>query len=74
MSNTCSGKMAVKILCRYFGFYVVSQKGSHVKLRIKKGNKSITTIVPQHRELSKGTLVGILELAAVDFKEFRKYM
>jgi predicted RNA binding protein YcfA (HicA-like mRNA interferase family) len=74
MSNTYSGKKAIKILCRHFGFYLVSQKGSHVKLRTKKNNKTITTIIPTHRELAKGTLEGILELAGVDQNEFQKFI
>ena len=73
MPKTFSGKKAIKILCREFGFYIVSQKGSHVKLRRIVGNKEINTIVPLHRELSPGTLKGILELAQVDEKEFRLF-
>ena len=72
MPKTFSGKQVIKILCRDFGFYFVSQKGSHVKLNKKLHNKEIITIVPVHRELSQGTLKGALELAEVDEKEFRK--
>ena len=72
MSKNFSGKLVIKILCRTFGFFVVSQKGSHVKLRRKDGVRIITTIVPIHRELAVGTLRSILELAEVDEEEFRK--
>ena len=71
MAKTVSGALVIKILCRYFGFFVVSQKGSHVKLRNEDGQKIITTIVPLHRELSLGTFRGILELAQVDETLFR---
>jgi predicted RNA binding protein YcfA (HicA-like mRNA interferase family) len=40
-----------------FGFKVVRKKGSHVSMR--KG--SFRTVVPQHDELAKGTLLGILK-------------
>ncbi len=70
MSKTFSGKQVIKILCRNFGFYFVSQKGSHVKLKRNIGNKEITTIVPVHKELSHGTLKGVLDLAKVDEKDF----
>ena len=69
MAKTFSGKQVIKILCKYFGFAVVSQKGSHVKLR----NKTLTTIVPMHKELARGTFRGILELAEVTEEDFLKY-
>ncbi|MEK7203540.1 MAG: type II toxin-antitoxin system HicA family toxin [Patescibacteria group bacterium] len=53
MAKTFSGKEVVKILSRKFGFYFVSQKGSHVKLRKRTGKRAITTIVPLHKELAK---------------------
>ena len=65
-----SGKEVIKILCREFGFYFVSQKGSHVKLRKMVAHREIITIVPLHRELARGTLKGVLELAEIDEEEF----
>ncbi|KKQ95975.1 MAG: hypothetical protein UT22_C0046G0002 [Parcubacteria group bacterium GW2011_GWC2_39_11] len=70
MPKTLSGKQVVKILCREYGFCFVSQRGSHVKL--KNRAKSAITIIPIHRELAPGTLRGILKLAKVDEKDFRK--
>ncbi|MEK9183913.1 MAG: type II toxin-antitoxin system HicA family toxin [Patescibacteria group bacterium] len=49
----------------------MSQKGSHVKLRRKLGDKIITTIVPLHKELTRGTLLGVLELAEISEEDFR---
>ena len=72
MPKTFSGKKVIKILCREFGFYFVSQKGSHIKLRRRVGNREITAIIPLHKELALGTLKGILELAEVDEDEFFK--
>jgi len=70
MPKIFSGKQVIKLLCRSFGFYFVSQKGSHVKLAKKTPGKEVVTIVPLHKELSPGTLQGILELAEVDKKNF----
>jgi predicted RNA binding protein YcfA (HicA-like mRNA interferase family) len=65
-----SGKEVIRILCREFGFYFVSQRGSHAKLKRKNENREIVTIVPLHKELARGTLKGILELAEIDEEEF----
>ena len=72
MAKTFSGKEVVKVLIREFGFSFVSQKGSHTKLRKKVRGRTITTIVPMHKELAHGTLLGVLELAETDEEDFRK--
>ena len=72
MAKTYSGKQVIKILCLKFGFSFVSQRGSHIKLRKTFKDLVRTTIVPNHKELARGTLKGVLELAGVDEKEFRK--
>jgi len=58
-----SGEEIVKIFSR-FGFKIVSQKGSHVKLRriLKDGTKQTLTI-PLHKELDKGTTKAIFRQA-----------
>ena len=70
MSRIISGEKVIKVLCKKFDFSFVSQKGSHVKLKRKIGNQKIITIVPLHKELSPGTLKGVLELAKVSEKDF----
>lgn len=70
MHRILSGKQTIKILCREFGFYFVSQKGSHVKLARNADGKEIITIVPQHKELAPGTLKNVLDLAQVDEEKF----
>lgn len=70
MPKTLSGTAVIRILCRDFGFFVAAQKGSHVKLRRDAGSRVITTVVPLHRELARGTLKGALELAEVDEGDF----
>jgi len=72
VAKTFSGKEVVKILSREFGFSFISQKGSHVKLRKMVRGKAITTIVPMHKELARGTFLGILELAEISEDEFKK--
>jgi len=51
-----SGRELVGALAK-LGFEVVRRKGSHVSMR--KG--CFRTVVPQHDELAKGTLLGILK-------------
>ena len=58
-----SGREVVKILSQ-FGFKVISQRGSHVKLRriLSDGTKQTLTI-PLHEELDRGTLRAIYRQA-----------
>jgi len=72
MPKTLSGKEMVKILCREFGFYFVSQKGSHVKLKRDTNIGKIATIIPLHKELARGTFKSILELAKIEEDDFWK--
>ena len=72
MSKTFSGKAIIKILEKHFGFIQVSQKGSHIKLERNLDGGSCITIVPNHKEIQSGTLLGILELAKVEKKDFLK--
>jgi predicted RNA binding protein YcfA (HicA-like mRNA interferase family) len=58
-----SGKEVVRIFSK-FGFKVISQRGSHVKLRriLADGTKQTLTI-PTHEELDRGTLRAIFRQA-----------
>ncbi len=60
-----SGKEAIRALER-LGFIVTRQRGSHVVLR--KGSQGC--VVPSHKEIKTGTLVGILKQAGVSNEEF----
>jgi predicted RNA binding protein YcfA (HicA-like mRNA interferase family) len=60
-----SGQQAIKILEKH-GFQVVRQRGSHVVLIKQTASGKLTTVVPKHKELKKGTIRGIAKLAAVD--------
>lgn len=68
-----SGEEVVKILQKGFGFQFVSQKGSHIKLRKIAEGTTITTIVPNHKELMTGTLRGVLDLAKISVEDFMQY-
>jgi predicted RNA binding protein YcfA (HicA-like mRNA interferase family) len=57
-----SGREILKALNK-IGFTVVSRKGSHVRLKRRRGEEILIVIVPMHRELAKGTLRSILRQA-----------
>ena len=58
------GRDAVQIF-NSFNFVVVSQKGSHIKLKriTITGTKQVLT-VPDHKEIDRGTLKGIINQAS----------
>lgn len=62
-----SGREIVRIFSR-LGYREVSQKGSHIKVRHDK--KEITLIIPDHREVDRWTLKGILRDAGMSVDEF----
>lgn len=55
-----SGREVIRGLQR-LGFEQIGQRGSHIKMR--RGGS--TVIVPDHREVRRGTLSSILKLASV---------
>ena len=70
-----SGKTMGRLLVR-LGFYLKSQKGSHMKfVRVRDTGKEVV-IVPNHKILRKGTLNDILKKidvrSADDVKELMK--
>ena len=60
-----SGATAIRALER-LGFAIVRQRGSHVMLR--RGASGC--VVPNHRELKRGTLQGVLKQAGVAPDDF----
>ena len=73
MSKLYSGKQVIKTLQRA-GFSIVSQKGSHVKLRGIRDNEPQTAIVPNHKEVAFGTFRSILSQAKMTIEEFESYV
>ncbi|HXY24552.1 MAG TPA: type II toxin-antitoxin system HicA family toxin [Candidatus Acidoferrum sp.] len=64
-----SGQRVVRALKRA-GFAELRQKGSHVSLEKKVGDKTWKTVVPMHSELAKGTLGDILKQCGLGVEEF----
>jgi len=67
--RSLSGEDVIRIFSQ-FGFEIVSQRGSHVKLKriLSNGTKETLTI-PFHKELDKGTLRAIFRQALRYFPE-----
>ena len=42
------------------GFEEIRRKGSHIVMQKREGNKTFTVIIPDHREIKKGTLMSII--------------
>lgn len=56
------------------GFFIVSQKGSHIKFTKTKAGKVLTVIVPNHKEIALGTFQSILRQARMTKQEFEKFV
>ena len=69
MSKTFSGKEIVVAL-RRLGFTVDHQRGSHIFLHNLE--KNLTVIVPNHKELKKGTLNSILKKCGLTVESVKK--
>ena len=64
-----SGEETINRLER-LGFQWVRQRGSHVILKKKTSEGDIGCVVPLHKELAIGTLLGILKQAKLSVEEF----
>lgn len=69
-----SGKECVKILCNRFGFRIARQRGSHIILVKETTIGKVGTVVPNHPELKRGTIKGILRLANIPEEEFERFL
>ena len=67
-----SGLECIKALEKV-GYMVVRQKGSHVRLKDKNGQRLPVT-VPDHKELRPGLLKKILKDADLAVEEFNKLL
>lgn len=56
------------------GFSIISQKGSHIKLYKREGDKNFTVIVPNHKEVAIGTFSSILNQAGMTKKELEQFI
>ncbi len=64
--KTLSAKDVIGILEKY-GFNVVAQKGSHVKLKRMNAHGTEVLTIPNHKEIDRGTLKAI-------FNQVRKFI
>lgn len=71
MPKLYSSRQIVKAL-RRIGFEIVSQKGSHIKLRGTFDGETFTAIVPNHKEVALGTLNSILKQAGITREELEE--
>ncbi len=62
-----SGRDCVKVLDKV-GFYLKRQHGSHLILR--RDNPFAQVVVPNHKELDRGTLRSIIRQAGLSVDEF----
>lgn len=64
-----SGRELIKVLAKV-GFEPRRRKGSHVILVKETKEGKIAVVVPDHREIDKGTLVEIIRQAGLKRDEF----
>ena len=69
MSKVFSGREIVKALHR-IGFVVDHQRGSHIFLHNLE--KNISIVVPNHKEIKKGTLNSILKKTNISIKDLKE--
>ncbi len=64
-----SGKEIIKALSKA-GFSVARQKGSHVIMTKQANEGKKAVVVPNHKEVDKGTLLEIIRQAGLTKEEF----
>jgi predicted RNA binding protein YcfA (HicA-like mRNA interferase family) len=64
-----SGREVCAILLEQ-GFVQVRQRGSHIVMQLRLPHTTITVPVPNHRELDRGTLRGIIRQSQLDRELF----
>ena len=73
MPKLYSARVIIRAL-RKAGFDIISQKGSHIKMRGVREGKLQSVIVPNHKEIAKGTFSSILLEANMTRVEFEFYL
>lgn len=68
-----SGKEVIKALSKA-GFSVARQKGSHVIMKKESSEGMTTTVVPNHEEVDKGTLLEIIRQCKLKRDDFIKLL
>lgn len=73
MPKLYTNKQVLKAL-KKAGFVKVSQKGSHIKMKGFWDDKLQTVIVPNHKQIAKGTFASILGQASMSKEEFEQFI
>lgn len=73
MPKLLSARQVIRAL-QHAGFDVVSQRGSHVKLKKRTSEGELVAIVPNYRELAEGTLASILLQARLSREELERLL
>ena len=68
-----AGKDVVRALEKA-GFILVRQHGSHMIMSKKSSEKSLTAVIPNHREIARGTLRSILRQAKISPEDLVKLL
>jgi predicted RNA binding protein YcfA (HicA-like mRNA interferase family) len=71
LSKTFAGKQIVKAL-RRLGYVVDHQRGSHIFMHNLE--KNISVIVPNHKEIKKGTLNNIIKKVGLTIDDLKKLL
>ena len=66
-----SGQECIKVLQKA-GFVIKRQEGSHIVLR--RTEPFMQVVVPDHKELDRGTLRAIIRYAGISVEEFEKLL
>ncbi|MFZ5806835.1 MAG: type II toxin-antitoxin system HicA family toxin [Verrucomicrobiota bacterium] len=66
----CSGKDAVKAFAK-IGYLLDHQTGSHIILRHAQGRR---LVIPNHKEIARGTLRAIVREAGLSKEEFEQLL
>ena len=54
------GQDLAVLLQRHYGYRLVQQRGSHMKVAVAIGDRTHSVTVPRHRNVRVGTLSGIV--------------
>ncbi len=68
-----SARKIIKALSRT-GFQQVSQRGRHIKLKRKEGDRTWIVIIPNFNQIPIGTLRSIIRQSGLDIEDFLKLL
>ena len=73
MAKLLGARQVLRAL-RRSGFDVVSQRGSHIKLKKRIDDGELVVIVPDRQELAEGTLASMLRQAKLSRQELERLL